>query len=167
MIHSIFYFRSNSIVHSLNYPGKRLHCLTQRIFPGTEFCSRHEAQCAPFGSRLALYCHGLMQDGILKALIETAVKRPWMWQPCLDLRGGKKRKIHPSCNLAPRSSPLWQGGSDKSSFSAWAIRKRQRTWGRTAKRSITKHTARKPALRSTPKLGELTALRGRRKFLYL
>lgn len=67
----------------------------------------------------------------------------------------KKRKIHPSCNLAPSSSPLWQGGSDKSSFFffffsfAWAIRKRQRTWGRTAKRSITKHTAAKPALRST------------------
>lgn len=129
MIHVIFYFRSNSIVHSLNYPGKRLHCLTQIIFfwnwvlqstRGT-MCS-FWLQIGPLLSWFNARWHfkSINWDGRQTSLNVAVLPR---------LESGEKRKIHPSCNLAPSSSPLWQGGSDKSSFSAWAIRKRQERGG--------------------------------------
>lgn len=99
------------------------------------FALRPRSSILSAGSRSAPYSRGLMRGGISKALIEMVCKRPWMWQPFL---GWEKKR--PSCNLAPSSSPLWQGGSDKSSF-ALAIRKLKRMLGHTErgkKRPITK-----------------------------
>lgn len=60
--------------------------------------------------------HGLMRDGISKALIEMVCKHPWMWQPFSWPRKS------PACNLAPGASPLWGRSSYKSGL-ALVIRK--------------------------------------------